>query len=56
MPVAKSRQVEQISVVKAAGGEYACPNVKEGGMAFGSHPDTAAEVISGESEYRTAGV
>jgi dihydroorotate dehydrogenase (NAD+) catalytic subunit len=33
-------------VVKALEVNISCPNVREGGMAFGSHPDTAAQVIS----------
>jgi dihydroorotate dehydrogenase (NAD+) catalytic subunit len=33
------------TVVKALEVNISCPNVKEGGMAFGSHPETAAKVI-----------
>ena len=38
-------RLSKCPVVKALEVNISCPNVKEGGMAFGSHPDTAAEVI-----------
>ena len=54
--VAVARQISQVDNVKALELNISCPNVKEGGIAFGTVPEIAMEVTQAVKEVSTVPV